>query len=113
MDASLYMPSAKALQALGGLPAAPPAAFAAASVKETTSPLRSNFLAGRGFAASAPAEGGAIAMYSPAFYAACTVGGILSCGLTHTFVTPLDIVKCNMQARRPRLLQRSPASAAP
>ncbi|KAH9791653.1 mitochondrial phosphate transporter [Citrus sinensis] len=36
-------------------------------------------------------------MYSPAFYAACTVGGILSCGLTHTAVTPLDLVKCNMQ----------------
>ncbi|XP_030539545.1 mitochondrial phosphate carrier protein 3, mitochondrial-like [Rhodamnia argentea] len=38
-----------------------------------------------------------IAMYSPEFYAACTAGGILSCGLTHTAVTPLDLVKCNMQ----------------
>lgn len=38
-----------------------------------------------------------IEMYSPSFYAACTVGGILSCGLTHTAVTPLDLVKCNMQ----------------
>ncbi|KZV38779.1 mitochondrial phosphate carrier protein 3, mitochondrial [Dorcoceras hygrometricum] len=36
-------------------------------------------------------------MYSPAFYAACIAGGILSCGLTHTAVTPLDLVKCNMQ----------------
>lgn len=36
-------------------------------------------------------------MYSPSFYAACTVGGMLSCGLTHTAVTPLDLVKCNMQ----------------
>ena len=44
----------------------------------------------------APKEG-KIRMYSPAFYAACTVGGILSCGLTHTAVTPLDLVKCNMQ----------------
>ncbi|XP_022736457.1 mitochondrial phosphate carrier protein 3, mitochondrial-like [Durio zibethinus] len=42
-----------------------------------------------------PKEG--IKMYSPAFYAACTAGGILSCGLTHTTVTPLDVVKCNMQ----------------
>ncbi|XVE56504.1 hypothetical protein DITRI_Ditri04bG0015700 [Diplodiscus trichospermus] len=42
-----------------------------------------------------PKEG--IKMYSPAFYAACTAGGILSCGLTHTAVTPLDLVKCNMQ----------------
>ncbi|KAJ8440274.1 hypothetical protein Cgig2_031588 [Carnegiea gigantea] len=38
-----------------------------------------------------------IEMYSPQFYAACTAGGILSCGLTHMAVTPLDLVKCNMQ----------------
>ncbi|KAL5543816.1 hypothetical protein UlMin_007600 [Ulmus minor] len=38
-----------------------------------------------------------IEMYSPAFYAASAVGGILSCGPTHTAVTPLDVVKCNMQ----------------
>ena len=31
------------------------------------------------------------------FYMACTIGGILACGLTHTAVTPLDVVKCNMQ----------------
>lgn len=43
------------------------------------------------------AEPGKVALYSPQFYAACTVGGILSCGLTHTGVTPLDLVKCNMQ----------------
>jgi hypothetical protein len=36
-------------------------------------------------------------MYSPAFYAACTAGGVASCGLTHMTVTPLDLVKCNMQ----------------
>ncbi|AQK39634.1 hypothetical protein ZEAMMB73_Zm00001d023600 [Zea mays] len=43
-------------------------------------------------------------MYSPAFYAACTAGGIASCGLTHMAVTPLDLVKCNMQVsgQRPR-----------
>lgn len=28
----------------------------------------------------------------------CLVGGALACGVTHTVVTPLDIVKCNMQA---------------
>ena len=27
------------------------------------------------------------------------VGGIFSCGLTHTFVVPLDLVKCRMQVR--------------
>jgi len=38
-----------------------------------------------------------IEMHSPSFYAACCMGGILSCGLTHMMVTPLDLVKCNMQ----------------
>ncbi|GAB2278386.1 Pentatricopeptide repeat-containing protein At3g26782, mitochondrial [Dionaea muscipula] len=42
-----------------------------------------------------PSKG--IELYSPGYYAACTVGGILSCGLTHMTVTPLDLVKCNMQ----------------
>ncbi|KAJ1403633.1 Mitochondrial substrate/solute carrier [Sesbania bispinosa] len=46
----------------------------------------------------APSEGGYnIKMYSPAHYAACAVGGSLCCGLTHMAVTPLDLVKCNMQ----------------
>ncbi|KAG6530130.1 mitochondrial phosphate carrier protein 3, mitochondrial-like isoform X1 [Zingiber officinale] len=38
-----------------------------------------------------------IEMHSPLYYAACTLGGIASCGLTHMAVTPLDLVKCNMQ----------------
>ncbi|RZS26719.1 hypothetical protein BHM03_00060096 [Ensete ventricosum] len=49
------------------------------------------------FVIQAPSEPGKIEMYSPMFYAACTAGGIASCGLTHTAVTPLDLVKCNMQ----------------
>lgn len=48
------------------------------------------------FMIPAPAEK-RIAMFSPAYYAACTAGGIFSCGLTHMAVTPLDLVKCNMQ----------------
>jgi len=32
------------------------------------------------------------------YYKKCMMGGILSCGLTHTMVCPLDIVKCRMQA---------------
>nr|GLL42162.1 mitochondrial phosphate carrier protein 3, mitochondrial-like [Ipomoea trifida] len=52
----------------------------------------------KGFVIPAPKEPSKkIEMFSPAFYAACTFGGILSCGLTHTAVTPLDVVKCNMQ----------------
>lgn len=27
----------------------------------------------------------------------CGLGGILSCGITHTLVTPLDLVKCRIQ----------------
>ncbi|THU52579.1 hypothetical protein C4D60_Mb10t05450 [Musa balbisiana] len=38
-----------------------------------------------------------IEMYSPLYYAACTFGGLASCGLTHMAITPLDVVKCNMQ----------------
>ena len=102
LNRDLYAPSARALAGLGAAAAAPsaPVAF---SVKEAAarpqSQARSNFLAGRGFAAAAPQEPGKIVMYSPEFYAACTVGGIVACGATHTAVTPLDIVKCNMQAR--------------
>jgi len=31
------------------------------------------------------------------YYFKCMIGGILSCGLTHTFVVPLDVVKCKVQ----------------
>mmetsp|Transcript_2161 Transcript_2161/g.4138 ORF Transcript_2161/g.4138 Transcript_2161/m.4138 type:complete len:312 (-) Transcript_2161:160-1095(-) len=31
------------------------------------------------------------------YYAKCAFGGILACGVTHTAVTPLDVVKVNMQ----------------
>lgn len=31
------------------------------------------------------------------YYFKCMIAGILSCGLTHTAVCPLDVVKCNMQ----------------
>lgn len=39
-----------------------------------------------------------IELYSPTYYAMCGIGGILSCGLTHLAVTPIDLVKCNAQA---------------
>lgn len=38
-----------------------------------------------------------IELYSPTYFAACAVGGVLSCGGTHALVTPLDLVKCNAQ----------------
>jgi solute carrier family 25 phosphate transporter 3 len=46
--------------------------------------------------AASAAEGG-IKLYTPAYYWTCAVGGVASCGLTHMGVTPLDVVKCNMQ----------------
>ena len=32
------------------------------------------------------------------YYSKCMLGGALACGLTHAGITPLDVVKCNMQA---------------
>lgn len=40
---------------------------------------------------------GEIQLYSPKYYTACTIGGILACGVTHFSVTPLDLVKCRRQ----------------
>jgi len=40
---------------------------------------------------------GVIKKDSPEYFAVCGLAGILSCGLTHTAVTPIDMVKCNKQ----------------
>merc|ERR1712154_639027 len=37
---------------------------------------------------------------SSKYYALCGLGGVLSCGLTHTAVTPLDLVKCRLQVNK-------------
>jgi len=42
-------------------------------------------------------KAGKIELYSAKYYAACTFGGLLACGITHTAVTPLDLVKCRRQ----------------
>lgn len=34
---------------------------------------------------------------STEYYALCGLGGILSCGITHTAIVPLDLVKCRLQ----------------
>ncbi|KAK3192716.1 Cu/Pi carrier [Lecanicillium sp. MT-2017a] len=47
--------------------------------------------------AKAQAKAGNIELYTPKYYAACTFGGLLACGLTHTAVTPLDLVKTRRQ----------------
>ena len=51
-----------------------------------------------------------IVLYSPAYFTACALGGALSCGLTHTLMTPIDLVKCNKQAN-PLLFSHSAAAA--
>lgn len=38
-----------------------------------------------------------IELFSGTYFAACTLGGIIACGPTHTLVTPLDVVKCRRQ----------------
>ena len=38
-----------------------------------------------------------IELFSPEYYGACTLGGMVACGPTHTSVTPLDLVKCRRQ----------------
>ncbi|CAN6224668.1 unnamed protein product [Urochloa humidicola] len=56
---------------------------------------------GRGTAAvmaGAPSEPfGKIEMFTPAYYTAAAVAGAAACGFTHTAVTPLDVIKCNIQ----------------
>jgi solute carrier family 25 phosphate transporter 3 len=49
-----------------------------------------------GFAASS-ANPGEVVFGSMDYYAKCALGGALSCGLTHTAVVPLDLVKCRIQ----------------
>lgn len=36
--------------------------------------------------------------HTPAYYGKCLVGGAIACGATHTLITPLDVLKCNMQS---------------
>lgn len=41
---------------------------------------------------------------SAKYYALCGFGGILSCGITHTAVVPLDLVKCRIQVDPGKLM---------
>lgn len=44
--------------------------------------------------------------HDASYYMKCMVGGILSCGITHTVICPLDIIKCRKQVL-PFLISRS------
>eukprot|EP00243_Klebsormidium_subtile_P004708 TRINITY_DN18864_c0_g1_i1.p1 TRINITY_DN18864_c0_g1~~TRINITY_DN18864_c0_g1_i1.p1 ORF type:complete len:375 (+),score=94.17 TRINITY_DN18864_c0_g1_i1:424-1548(+) len=52
-----------------------------------------------------------IELYSTEYYAAAFAGGALACGPTHWAVTPLDVVKCNMQID-PKKYRSIPSSFA-
>ncbi len=36
-------------------------------------------------------------VHDMSYYGKCMIGGILSCGLTHAVMCPVDIVKCRKQ----------------
>lgn len=36
-------------------------------------------------------------LFSPEYYALCAGGGMLAAGTTHLAITPLDVLKVNMQ----------------
>lgn len=50
-----------------------------------------------GVVATPPAPKKGIELFTKEYYAACTIGGIIACGPTHSAVTPLDLVKCRRQ----------------
>lgn len=51
-------------------------------------------------AAAAASENYSCEFGSGTYYAYCGLGGLLSCGITHTMVTPLDLVKCRLQVNK-------------
>ena len=48
----------------------------------------------------AAAEEASCEIGSTKYYVLCGFGGLLSCGITHTAVTPLDLVKCRLQVNK-------------
>ncbi|XP_056633281.1 phosphate carrier protein, mitochondrial-like [Diorhabda carinulata] len=63
----------------------------------TSRGLVKSLVAGRQIAAAAVAEGDSCEFGSSYYFALCGLGGVLSCGITHTAVVPLDLVKCRLQ----------------
>jgi len=51
----------------------------------------------RKMAAAAVEEEYSCEFGSTKYFVLCAFGGVLSCGITHTAVTPLDLVKCRLQ----------------
>ncbi|CAB1333784.1 unnamed protein product, partial [Coregonus sp. 'balchen'] len=72
--------------------------FSLQEIEEPKQSLPANGLS-RNLAAAAIADSADVSCEfgSTKYYALCGFGGILSCGLTHTAVVPLDLVKCRIQ----------------
>jgi len=64
---------------------------------ERPSLARSSLVPTRSIAMPSIAEGDSCEYGSMKFFALCGFGGIVSCGVTHTAVVPLDLVKCRLQ----------------
>lgn len=56
-----------------------------------------SLVVGRTIAAADIKDGDSCDFGDSKYLALCGIGGILSCGTTHTFVVPLDLVKCRLQ----------------
>nr|XP_022901622.1 phosphate carrier protein, mitochondrial-like [Onthophagus taurus] len=59
--------------------------------------LVTSLVAGRQIAAAAINPGESCEFGSMKYFYLCGLGGVLSCGITHTMVVPLDLVKCRIQ----------------
>ncbi len=94
--ASGFPPKSSPKNSVFGISAAAAAASSSGGIGggfTVENPKKNNFMIP---AASEPPFG-KIALYSTNYYLLCGFGGLLCCGLTHTAVTPVDVVKCNMQ----------------
>ena len=86
----------QALTAEGASSNAAPAFTTTSLFKKVAGAARTPTGVAPSFVVPAPSEG-KIVMFSGEYYRACAIGGMLCCGLTHMGVTPIDVVKCNMQ----------------
>lgn len=68
--------------------------FARAQCEEST---EQSLVSGRTIAAADIKDGDSCDFGDSKYLYLCGIGGILSCGTTHTFVVPLDLVKCRLQ----------------
>lgn len=64
---------------------------------ESSNIVDQQLVPGRSIAAASVADGDSCEFGSNKYFLLCGLGGIISCGSTHTLLTPLDLVKCRLQ----------------